>query len=91
MEKLALCKAAISHVICAIADSPRKYWLMGNGTGSWEKLTTAAAALWDKPVDKIRADFQPLEHEYRRYCEQLKNDEKLLEYCRENGITGKHE
>jgi len=91
LEKLKLCKAAISHIINAIVDDPRKYWLLGNGTGSWEKLTTAAAALWNQPAAKIRADFKPRTEEYHRYCAQRDQDEKLLEYCRENGITGKHE
>jgi hypothetical protein len=85
-EQFKLAKAAIHHVLNAIADDPRKYWLMGNGTGSWEKLTTAAAAIWNKPVEKIRSDFQPRKAEYERYCAELEASEKLLRHCRENGI-----
>ena len=88
-EQLKLAKSAIIHVLTAIKDDPRKYWLLGNGTGSWEKLTMAAAVLWAHPVEKIRADFQPRKEEYQRYCEQRDKDEKLLEYCRENGIKMK--
>jgi hypothetical protein len=58
-EKLKLAKEAIKHVLGAIADDPRKYWLMGDGTGSWSKLTEAAAAIWNEPVEGIRSTFKP--------------------------------
>jgi len=86
-EQLKLAKAAISHALDAIAYDPRKYWLLGNGTGTWEKLTTAAAALWNVPVETIRKDFRPDAEKYSDYCERLKADERLLDYCREKGIT----
>lgn len=85
-EQLKLAKAAIHHVLNAIADDPRKYWLMGYGTGSWEKLTVAAAAIWNQPVDKIRADFRPNKVEYTRYCAEVEDNERLLSYCRENNV-----
>lgn len=86
-DELKLAKAAISHVLNAIADDPRKYWLMGNGTGSYAKLTEAAAVLWKTPVEKIRADFRPNKVEYTRYCDELEANEKLLRYCRDRKIS----
>lgn len=90
-DQLKLAKAAISHVINAIADDPRKYWLMGNGTESWNKLTLAAAAILNTPVERIRADFQPPKDKYDRYCNEIEANEKLLRFCRDNGIVGKRE
>jgi len=84
-----LAKSAIAHVLHAIADDPRKYWLMGNGTESWSKLTEAAAAIWDQPVIKIRKDFVPPKEKYDRHCKEVEANERLLTYCREHGITGK--
>lgn len=86
-EQLKLCKSAIHRVLNAIADDPRKYWLMGNGTESWAQLTTAAAALWNEPVEKIRADFQPPPNAYDRFCKEQEQNERLLTHCREKGIT----
>ena len=86
--QLKLAKAAIHHTLNAIADDPRKFWLIGPLTGSYEKLTEAAAAIWEKPLEKIQADFQPEPAKWKRYCEQKEADEKLLEFCREHGITG---
>lgn len=86
-EELKLAKAAISHVLNALADDPRKYWLMGNGTESYAKLTTAAAVLWKTPVEKIRKDFQPEKAKHERYCEEVEANERLLRYCRDRNIT----
>lgn len=86
-EQLALAKDAIHHVLNAIAYDPRKYWLFGNGTECYAKLTAAAAALWDRPLENVRANFQPQKAEYDRYCAELEADERLLTYCREHGIT----
>ncbi len=84
---LEICKTAIHHVLNAIANDSRKYWLMGNGTGSWEKLTIAAAAIWNTPLEKLRAEFQPRKLEYEQYCAELEANEKLLRHCRDRGIT----
>lgn len=81
-----LAKAAISHVLNAIADDPRKFWLMGDMTGSQEKLTAAAAALWNEPQEKIKANFRPRKDKWEHYLEEREADEKLLQYCRERGI-----
>jgi hypothetical protein len=78
-------------VLGAICDDPRKYWLLGDGTESWAQLTQAHAALHDIPVAKVRQDFQPNPVSYGQYCEQLKEERALLEYCREKGITGREE
>jgi hypothetical protein len=79
-KKLKLVKGAIHHVLNAIVDDPR-------GTESWAQRTAAAAALWNMPVEKVRADFQPQKKTYARYCEERERNEKLLTYCREHGIT----
>ena len=86
-EQFHLAKTAVAHALRAIAHDPRKYWLMGNGTESWERLTAAAAAIWNHPVEKIRADFQPRPDEYEDYVKSLEADQRLLRHCRENGIT----
>lgn len=86
-EQLTLAKDAVHHVLNAIADDPRKYWLMGNGTESYAKLTAAAAALWDRPLANVRENFQPLKEPYDRWCAEREAHERLLTYCRENGIT----
>jgi hypothetical protein len=85
-ERSKLAKAAISHVLNAIADDPRKFWLMGDMTGSQEKLTAAAAALWNMPQEKIKADFRPRKDKWEQYCEEHEANEKLLRYCRDHGI-----
>ena len=82
-----LAKSAVHHVLNAIADDPRKFWLMGNGTGSWEKLTIAAAAIWNRPVEEIRKEYQPREDQYRNYCALKENEERLVTYCRDNDVT----
>jgi hypothetical protein len=85
-NELKLAKAAIAHVLNAIADDPRKYWLMGNGTESYAKLTEAAAAIWKLPVEKVCADFQPKEKAYKLYCAEREENERLLRHCQENKI-----
>lgn len=82
-----IAKEAIAHVLNALRDDPRKYWLMGEGTGSYAKLIDAAAALWGEPVDKLREHFSPTEPKWSRFLEQRERDEKLIEYCQEQGIT----
>lgn len=84
--QLHLAKAAVKHVLNALADDPRKFWLMGDMTGSYEKLIEAAAAIWNMPAEKLKADFRPRKDEWERYCEQREADEKLLTHCREYGI-----
>lgn len=86
-ETLALLKVAVRHVLQAISDDPAKYWLLGEGTGSWEKLTRAAAAAFGEPLDKVQQTFRPPERARRAYLEQKRRDELLLQYCRENGIS----
>ena len=88
-EQLKLAKGAISHVLNAIADDPRKFWLMGDLTGSYEMLIAAAHAIWGMPVEKLKADFRPRKDEWEHYCAEREEAERLLTYCRENGITGR--
>lgn len=80
-------KDAIHHVLNAIADDPRKFWLMGDMTGSYEKLTAAAALLWNHPVDQIKKDSRPNEAAWKRYCEEQEENARLLRHCRDRGIT----
>jgi len=86
-EQAGLAKDAIRHVLNAIANDPRKFWLMGDMTGSYEKLTAAAAALWGCTQDEVKADFRPKRQEWDRYCAQKDEDDRLLMYCRERGIV----
>lgn len=85
-NQLALAKSAIHHVLNALCDDPAKYWLMGNGTGSWEKLTTAAAAIYGRTKEEIAARFTPEKHRFDAYCQQHEADLELLRYCQDNGI-----
>ena len=86
---LQVAKEAIAHVLNAICDDPQKFYLLGWGTGSYEKLTAAQALLHGLDVKKIREDFGPDKERYDNYCarreeeEQLRNwvqDYKLEEY-----------
>lgn len=86
VDALALAKAAISHVLNAICDDPRKFYLMGWGTGSYAKLTEAHAALHGLPLEEIRKNFVPDEAPYKRYCERIQEEDRLLTHCHENGI-----
>ncbi len=85
--KFELAKAAVCHVLNAIAEDPRKFWLMGDFTGSYDKLTAAAAAIWEMPVEEVRQSYRPADHEWRGYLEEKEAVERLVEYCRDNGIT----
>lgn len=89
--QLHLAKAAVKHVLNALADDPRKFWLMGDMTGSYEKLIEAAAAIWNMPAEKLKADFRPRKDEWERYLGRREDEERLLRYCEDNGITGKRE
>jgi hypothetical protein len=51
----------------------------------------AAAAIWNQPVEEVSKQCQPREREYRIFCEIKEQEERLLEYCREHGITGKRD
>lgn len=82
-EQLQLAKAAIQHVLNAIADDPRKYWLMGELTGSWEKLTTAAAAIWNKPIDEIKESFRPEKDKYQLYCARVEALDRMPDILKE--------
>jgi hypothetical protein len=86
-EQHKIAKLAIHHVLNAIADDPRKYYLMGNGTESYAQLTAAAAIMWDIPVENVRKQFAPPPDKWNRYVAQQEADEKLLRHCREKGIT----
>lgn len=87
-EQSQACKDAVLHVLRVICDDPRKFYLMGDMTGAYEKLTLAAALVWGEPVDDIRKNFRPESREWERYCEERKTQERLLRYCQDNGITG---
>lgn len=86
LEPLELARRAIKHVLETIADSPEKFYLLGDGTESYAKLTAAAAALWGRPVEEVRANFRPDPNSFKRYLGAREADRALLEYCREQGI-----
>lgn len=81
-EQLRLAKAAIYRVLNVIANDPRKFWFMGDGTESYERLTAAASALENIPVEKIKADFRPKAADFERYCRHREIDERFLSLCR---------
>lgn len=78
-----LAKAAIYHVLNALANDPRKFWLMGDLTGSYEKLTLAHAAICRVKVSKIRETFRPDKEKWERYVEEKEHDDKLLSDVKE--------
>lgn len=87
-EKLKLAKATIAHVLNAIADDARKYYLMGAGTQSYNLLTEAASALFGEPLEKIRADFRPSDHDLKNYRDQREEDARLIEIGRAHDTEG---
>jgi vacuolar-type H+-ATPase catalytic subunit A/Vma1 len=89
-KQLHLAKGAIFLVLNAIADDPRKYYLMGAYTGSYEKLTEAAAAIWDKPVDEIKKRFQPQADVAERFEQEKEETDAIIEFCQEHGITSEN-
>lgn len=84
---LAACQQAINHVLNAIAEDPRKFWLMGDMTGSYEKLTFAASLLWERDQDVIKGEFRPEEKKWERYCAEKDQQDRLLTHCRDHDIT----
>jgi len=82
-----LAKEAIRHVLNAIAEDPAKYYLLGFGTGSWDKLTKAHAALFDWEVEETRRQFQPRKDRYERFRLEREQNHRILEFCREKGIS----
>lgn len=87
VDALKLAKDAISHALNAICDDPRKFYLVGWGTGTYAKLTEALAALHGLDVETVRENFVPDKEPYDRYCQRIEAEEKLLTHCRENHIT----
>ena len=83
-------KEAIMHVLNAIADDPRKYWLMGRLTGSYEKLTRAAAEILGKPIKEVQSHFQPEVEEYEKYIAKREEEAQILDFCNENGLTSQN-
>ena len=58
-DNLAAAKKAIQHVLGRIRDHETIGWYMGCGTESFDLLTKAASALWNEPLEKVQAMFQP--------------------------------
>jgi hypothetical protein len=86
-EKIKLAKEATRHALRAISDDPRKYWLLGPLTGTWDKLTAAHAALWEVDEEEVQSRFQPEEKSYKLYCEQIEAEQELAGFCQDRGIT----
>lgn len=78
-DKLDLAKKAVFHVLDAIECDPRKYWLMGEGTGCFDTLTAAAAAFWGENQDNVKKRFQPDKDKYAQYLRELEENRKLLD------------
>jgi hypothetical protein len=81
-ETLRLCRQAIIHCLDAIASDPRKFWLMGHGTGSRAKLLAAYAALTGRTEEECEGLWLPNTERYEAYCEQREADERLIEESR---------
>ena len=90
-ETFRLCREAVLHCLDAIAGDSRKFWLMGSGTGSRAKLLAAYAAMSGSTDDDLNSCWLPNERNYNAYVAQKEHDERLLEYCRENGIAAPEE
>lgn len=90
-EKLILAGAAIHHALNTICNDPAKFWLLGNGTETYARLTEAHATIQGLDIATVRSVFKPSADRYERYCDQLEKDGELLIYCREHGITGEEE
>lgn len=86
-EKLALARKTIRHVLGAICEDPRKFWLLGNGTESYALLTECHAFLSGQSRGDVRHNFKPEEKGYRRFCLEQERRERLLRICEERGIT----
>lgn len=78
-ETLRLCREAVIHCLDAIASDPRKFWLMGSGTGSREKLLAAYAALTGKTEAEVEECWLPNQERYEEYCRQREADERRLQ------------
>lgn len=81
------CKSAVLHTLEALRTDSRKFWLMGEGTETFEKLTAAAALIYDEPQAKVKKFFRPHKGEYERYCAEIEENDRLLRLCRERGIA----
>ena len=88
-DQLVIASGAIAHTLGAICSDPRKFYLMGGRfNGSFERLTEAYAKLNGLDEETVFEKFEPHDPAaYDRYCAQREADERLLTYCRENGIT----
>jgi hypothetical protein len=53
-QKLKLCKDALYYVLIRIRDDKKVAYLLGAGTETFSRLTSAYAAVMDEPVDTIR-------------------------------------
>lgn len=88
-EQLKSAKDAIAHTLNAICDDPQKFYLMGGRfSGSFSKLAEAHAALNGLDIEEVYNKFKPRDvMAYDRYCDEREDNERLLNHCRENGIT----
>ncbi len=78
---------AVTHVLSAICDDARKFWLMGHGTGSRDKLLKAWAALHGKTYEEADAYWVFYDADkFKRYVEELELMERLLRDYREGRI-----
>lgn len=78
-ETVELAKIAIGWTLNAICDDPRKYWLLGNGTESYARLTAAHAALHGMDVDVVRKSFVPNTKAYGRFLVERNEAERMAE------------
>lgn len=58
-KDLTLAKRAISYTLQRIKSEPNIGYHMGYGTEVFERLTQAAAALFNEPLEKVQENFTP--------------------------------
>ena len=80
-------RALTRHALRAICDDPEKYWLLGNGTGTWHRLTVAHAVLYGQSVGKVEDDWVPDDRRYAAYMAERKSTQWMVDYCKDRGIT----
>lgn len=72
-ELLALAKKTVMHVLRAICDDPRKYYLMGTLTGSYDLLVESWAAFNGMTKEEVEKIAQPDRDKYEAYLKELED------------------
>jgi hypothetical protein len=82
-ETQKLAAAAIRHTLQTIIYDPRKFWLLGYGTATYEKLTEAHAAILGIPHEQVLKDAKPNPEKYAAYQKEKEEADRIIEDYRE--------